>query len=158
MRSEREIKSGWLKSVLVMIGASGLMLAMMTDTLAVIGRHIGMPLLGSIELFRAFACLAAISSLVLATLADTHASVNFLTERLSKLYANALDNFSNIVAAIVCIAIAFGLSWTLFDQIGGHEQSEVLGIPYIPLRAYCVLGLGTTSLIFLHQAFKGRDS
>jgi hypothetical protein len=64
------------------IGSAALLLAMSIDAVAVLGRHLGWPLLGAIELVQACIVLAASAAIIVATLRGAHARVHILTERL----------------------------------------------------------------------------
>src|SRR5262245_50415190 len=90
----------WLTTLVFLAGSAGLLLAMGLDTAAVLGRVLGRPLLGSIELIQACVVIAASSALVGATLAGSHASVHVITERLAPLRRRALRRFSQLLCAL----------------------------------------------------------
>src|SRR5271170_6230492 len=75
--------AGGAQGALFYIGAAGLLIAIAADALAVLGRHTGIPLLGSIEIMQAAILLASSAAIVLATAAKRHAVVHLLVDRLS---------------------------------------------------------------------------
>ena len=68
-----------LGTVSFVLGSIGLLGAMSIDALAVLGRHLGLPLLGSIELVQACVVLMGSSALVGTTVRHGHASVQLIT-------------------------------------------------------------------------------
>ncbi len=60
-------------AVLVIVGGGALLAAMAIDGLAVIGRHVGWPLLGSIEAVQAAVLVSGCVALLVATRARRHA-------------------------------------------------------------------------------------
>ena len=139
--------------LLVILGGGALMAAMATDFIAVIGRHIGWPLLGSIELVQAFVLVSASAAIVAATLAGSHAVVHLVVDRASPCVRDVLIRSSRLLAALFFAAIIAGSVWIASDMWGAHEQSELLGVPLAPLRIISIVCSIATALIFLRQAF-----
>ena len=79
------------KTIAIWVGGGALLAATAIDTFAVIGRQIGLPLRGAIELIQAAVLVAGCIALVLATHVDRHARVPWLWLRL----------FANISLVIV---------------------------------------------------------
>lgn len=134
-------------------GSAGLLGAMLIDATAVLGRHLGVPLLGSIELVEACIVWMASASLVGTTLERGHASVHILTERLSPAPKLALRRAADLASALFFALIALGSAWLLFDVWRGDEQSELLHIPIAPLRALWCASVAGVVASFLAQAF-----
>jgi hypothetical protein len=65
------------------LGAAALLFAMAVEAIAVLGRHIGVPLWGSIELVQVGILVASSTALLSATLANKHARVRILTDRVT---------------------------------------------------------------------------
>ncbi len=144
--------SGRLRRGLILLGGVALLMAMAVDSLAVMGRHLGIPLVGSIEIVQAMACIAACAAIVLATMSAKHASVHFVTDKLPTRFLGLARRFANAVSAAFMICMLAGSIWILLDTAPSHEQSEVLGISYIPLRVFVCLSAAATALIFLVKA------
>ena len=117
-------------------GASGLLLAMAVDAAAVLGRHFGVPLLGSIELVQACVVLMGSSALVGTTLRHRHASVHLLTERLSPTPRERVRRLASMLSALFFLVLTLGTLIVMRDLWTGDERSELLGLPYAPLRAF----------------------
>jgi TRAP-type C4-dicarboxylate transport system permease small subunit len=133
------------------LGAGALLIAMAVDAVAVAGRHIGLPLLGSLELVQAAILLASSSALVSATLARRHASARFLVDRVSPRLRAVMQHISGILTFLFFAALAAGQVWIAAELWYGHEDSELLHIPYAPLRIASVAAVILTALIVLKQ-------
>jgi TRAP-type C4-dicarboxylate transport system permease small subunit len=123
------------------VGAAALLAAMAVDALAVLGRHLGIPLLGSIELVQAAMLTASSVAMVSATLAEKHAVVHLLIDRLRPPTRAVLARIHAALCALFFAALALGSIWIAYDLRDGHEESEVLRIPYSPLRIISILAL-----------------
>ncbi len=134
------------------IGSAGLLTATAADALAVLGRHTGFALIGSIEIIQVSVVLIASSAMVAATIVGAHASVHILTERLAKPTADRLARISSGLSALIFLLLAAGSVWVASDLWSGFEQTELLGIP---LRWFRVAWIAAALLIvtlFVRQA------
>lgn len=138
--------------VLVVIGGVALLTAVATDTLAVIGRHVGMPLLGSIEVVQAAVLIAASAGIVAATIQRRHAVVHLLTNRLSPARRRLLERLGDALGALLFVGFLIGAAWIAADMWGGHEESELLRIPYAPLRLIEIIAVAAVAAIFASHA------
>jgi TRAP-type C4-dicarboxylate transport system permease small subunit len=125
---------GVLVKIAFFIGSLALMLAMSTDAIAVLGRHLGWPLLGSIEIVQACIVLAAAAAMVMATLHDAHARVHVLTERLPASWQRRL--------------------WLLGELWRGHEETELLHIPVRWLRLFWLCAALLIAGLFVVRAVR----
>lgn len=140
------------------LGAVGLLGAMAIDATAVIGRHLGMPVLGSIELVESCVVLMASASLVGTTLDRGHASVHILTQQLSAAARVRFARASDLLSAIFFAALAIGSAIIGRDLWGGDERTELLGLPLAPLRwLWCVSATGIVAL-FSAAAVRGKPA
>lgn len=138
-------------------GAAALLLAAGVDVVAVAGRHLGIPLLGSLEIVQALILIASSSALVCATVARKHAAVHILVDRVGPASRGWLQRCSALLCVIFLISLAAGSAWIASDLRGAHEQSELLHIPFAPLRVIsCVALLMTAAAI--GRAMLGRES
>jgi len=126
-------------TALVILGGAALLAAMSIDGLAVIGRHIGLPLLGSIEAVQAAVLVAGCVALLVATRAKRHARVHLLVDRCPPRVAAALQRAGFLLGAALFVALAFASAWIASELWNGYEESEWLHIPYAPLRWLAVL-------------------
>ena len=142
---------------LVWFGGAGLLLAMLTDTVAMLGRHLRLPLIGSIEIVQCAVLVAASASLVLATQHRSHARVHLLLDRLSPPALQRAERLHALAGALFAMAVLVGSVWITADLWGGHEESELLRIPYRPLRLIVVLMLTGLVIINLRRLFGKSD-
>lgn len=152
VEQQRRILGRWprrLTGCAFAIGATGLLLAMATDAIAVLGRHLGLPLLGAIELVQTCVVLASAASIVIATLHGSHARVHILTERLPTHWQGYLNRAADLSAACVFVAIAAGSCWILLELWSGHETTELLRIPLRWLRLYWLLAALLVAALFV---------
>jgi len=139
-------------------GGAGLLGAMGIDTIAVLGRHIGVPLLGSIELVQAAILVASSTAMLSATLANKHAMVHILVNRLGPGSLVWVQRVQAAFSAMFFCSLAVGSIWIFLDLRGAHEESEVLHIPYAPLRILCIVVMLGIALTFVRRMMKGRPS
>jgi TRAP-type C4-dicarboxylate transport system permease small subunit len=143
--------------VLVCISGGALLVAMIVDTLAMLGRALQLPLIGSIEIVQAVVLLAASGALIIATLEGAHARVGLLLDRLSGTWRRRFEELHAVAAALFYAALLSGSVWIAWDLWGGHEESEILRIPYRPLRIAVVLAL-VALLVLALLRLRSRDS
>jgi TRAP-type C4-dicarboxylate transport system permease small subunit len=151
--------SGWRAVAdkgLFYLGAAALLFAVAVDAIAVIGRHIGRPLLGSIELMQAAILVAASAAIVSATLVDKHAVVHLLIDRLSPRARLTMDRVHAVLCATFFAALVAGSVWIALDLRGGHEESELLRIPYAPLRVVSIVSVLAVALIYAARIARRR--
>lgn len=130
---------GRVQRLLLIAGAGGLLLAMATDALAVLGRHVGFAVNGAIEIFQVCAVVALSSAILIATLADRHAAVDLLFGRLSPGKRRALAIVARLAATLGFFALAAGSIWVSIDLWATHEMTEQLAIPLRGFRLWWIL-------------------
>lgn len=143
---------GPLDQVLAIAGGCALFAAMTVDVLAVLGRHLGWPLLGSIEIVQALVLIAGVCALLAATLARLHARVHLLLERLPAPAHAALRRLNDGAAALFFALLAVGSAWLMWDLWAQYEHSELQHVPYRPLRILTTLACIAIAGAFLRQA------
>ena len=138
------------------IGAAGLLLAMAVEGIAVLGRQIGMPLHGALEIIQTAILLTASVSMLSATLSNSHATVHLLTTRLPPSPKRALQRFASLASALFFAALAVSAGWLAMDHWATHEESELLHIPFRPLRVLSLLATICISALFAYRACARR--
>jgi TRAP-type C4-dicarboxylate transport system permease small subunit len=113
-------------------------------------------LLGSIELMQAAILLASSAAIVLATVANKHAVVHLLIDRLSPRRRALMERVHALLSAVFFAALGVGSLWIAYDLRDGHEQSELLRIPYAPLRIVSIVAVLAVAAIYLARAFAKR--
>lgn len=138
------------------LGGVALLAAMAIDVIAVIGRHTGIPLLGSIELVQVLVAIAGAMALVIATLHGSHAKVHLLLARLPETIRAAVLRVAHALTAVFLCALTLGSLWIMRELWNSHEESELWRLPYRPLRLLVVITLVATTLVVLRKALQGE--
>ena len=131
---------------LVWVAGGALLLAMLVDTTAMLGRQLHWPLLGAIELVQAAVLFGSAGALLLATLEHAHARVHLLLDRLPSRWQVFLARLHAVFSLLFYAGLLAGSAWLALDLWNGHEESELLGVPYRPLRVTVVLVLAALVL------------
>jgi TRAP-type C4-dicarboxylate transport system permease small subunit len=122
--------------VLLLTGAVGLIGAMLTDGIAVIGRHAGIPFTGSIELVQAFIVLGASSAIAYASLGATHAAVDLVFHRLPISAQHVAHRIAALLGFLFLAALVAGSAWIAWEYRNAGERTELLGIELKWLRLF----------------------
>jgi TRAP-type C4-dicarboxylate transport system permease small subunit len=145
------------RNPIVWLGGAAMIVATATDTLAVIGRNLGAPVLGSIEIVQAAVLVSGTAALVLATLSDEHAKVKLITSRLGAGAGTVSRVFAALAATAVFAALAAGSIWIAADLWYGSERSELLGISWRALRLVANSGLVACAVLSLIAALRRKE-
>lgn len=146
-----------LYRLLVITGGGALIFAMGIDVLAVIGRYVRIPLLGSIELVQLMVGISGALALIVATLHARHAMVKIFLKLLSDRNAQMARRINSIFAALFFLALCVGSFWISAELWNGFEESELWQIPYRPLRILVTAAMACVSAVFLYQVWRGKD-
>lgn len=146
-----------LRRIAFVTGSAALLIAMATDALAVAGRHLGVTLLGAIEIVQASVVVAATSAILMATIDNAHARVRILLEQVATGTAAILERVANLLSAIVCLVLVAGSLWLASDLWNGQELTEVLGIPLRWLRLFWMAGALLTAIMFARVSKGGAE-
>jgi TRAP-type C4-dicarboxylate transport system permease small subunit len=142
------------RSLLFYIGTAGLVATMGIETAAVIGRRIGVPVTGALEIAQAAIVPAACAAMLIATLHGAHAAVHMLTDRLPERLRDQALRLGNLLAALCFAALCAGSAWLAAEYWNSFEQTEVLHIPFRPLRAVITLAAGGLACAFFLRALR----
>ncbi|WDF73980.1 TRAP transporter small permease [Novosphingobium sp. KACC 22771] len=149
-----EARPSVLRRLAYGLGTVGLGLTASSDFIAVAGRHLGLHLLGSIELTQTGIVFLGAGAMLYATLERHHASVHMVTSRLSAPTAALLRRIMSVVSAAVFLTVAIGTAWVMSDLWHGYEMTELLQIPIRWLRALWLLSGSAIAALFLYQALR----
>lgn len=144
---------GLLSRLAFAVGAFGLLGAMSVDFAAVLGRHLGLPLLGSIELSEVCIVCMASAAVLGSTLERGHASVHLLIERLGARAKRGLARVADLLSALFFGFCLVGSLLLVAELWHGAEQSELLGLPIMPLRVLWCAALAGIVVCFAARAF-----
>ncbi len=138
------------------IGAFGLATATVIDAVAVSGRWLSLPLHGALEIIQAAVLITACVSMLTATLEQSHATVHLLLNRVGPAFKAALTRLASVVSAVFFIGLSVASVWLTIEHWPGHEESELLHIPFRPLRILCSVSMLAILAVFFYRAVKPR--
>jgi TRAP-type C4-dicarboxylate transport system permease small subunit len=136
------------------VGSAGLLAVMLVEAVAVIGRHAGLPVLGALELVQTAIVPAACAAMLIATLRGAHAAVHMLTDRMPQAWRERTERLGALLAALFFGALTAGAVWLAADYWHGFEHSEVLHIPFRPLRMLVAASALSLTALFLYRAIR----
>lgn len=148
----------WPLRALTIVGGGALLVAMACDAMGVIGRQTGHPFIGAIELVQAAILIAGSAGLLIASLTRIHATVHLVVERLPEGVRDVAERVTRAISSLFFIAVLAGSVWLAIEAWSGFEASEVLGIPYPPLRFIACASVAAVAVVFLWQSFARRPS
>ena len=131
----------YARSAPVWLGGIALLTAALLESISVIGRHIGLPFHGSIELIQAAVLVSGSVALVIATARGSHARVRLLLDRLPVGARLAGERACSAAVALAFLLVFAGSVWIAVDLWNGHERSELIGVPWRTLRLFANLCL-----------------
>jgi TRAP-type transport system small permease protein len=150
-----EGRRGWL----FWIGAASLLAMMLMEAAAVIGRHIGLPITGALEMVQAAIVPAACAAMLIATLQGAHAAVHMITDRMPEGARSWALRLGSLLAGLCFLALAAGSVWLAVEYWNSFERTEVLHIPFRPLRVLVALAAVALALAFFLRALRpGRNA
>jgi TRAP-type C4-dicarboxylate transport system permease small subunit len=130
-----------IRTLVVWLAGGALLLAMVVDAIAMLGRQVNWPLLGAIEIVQAAVLVAAAGALFCAAMDGVHARVRLLVDRLSARGRDWSGRLNALAATLFYAALLAGSGWIAADLWTGHEESELLRIAYRPLRVIVLITL-----------------
>ena len=145
-----------MRRLLVWLGGIGLLAATGIDSLAALGRHVGWPVEGAIELVQVAVLVAGSIAILCATMDDSHARVHLVVDRLGEGRRDAVKRLALVVLALFLAALLAGSGWIALDLWSAHEESELMGIGWRWLRLFANLALLAGVLVALRHAVKGK--
>lgn len=137
---------GRLQSILLVIGSAGILTAMAADAIAVLGRHIGFTLPGSIEVFQVAAVVALSVAILLASLNDRHAAVDLLIGKAGPKLGRTLFLVGRAALALTFALLCIGSAWVSADLWSTQEMTELLGLPLRPFRLVWIVCSGAVAV------------
>ena len=140
------------------LGAIGLLGAGLSDFCGVVGRHIGYPLPGAIELVRMFIVLVVSASLVAATWANGHAVVHVVIERLPPASRAAMLRLGAAAGAIAFGLLSAAGIWMLLITWNGSERTDLLGLPMAPWRILWCVATSVVAARLAWNALAGKEA
>jgi len=146
------------RGLLFYAGSAGLLCMMLVEAAAVIGRHVGIPVMGALEIVQAAIVPAACAGMLIATLRGAHAAVHMLTARLPATARRWTERAGALLAGLFFAALCSGAAWLGVEYWNTYEQSEVLHISFRPLRVLVALTAAALAAAFIKAAFRPGKS
>jgi TRAP-type C4-dicarboxylate transport system permease small subunit len=141
----------WL---LVAVGSVGVVATMLIDVVAVVGRHAGLPLTGSIEMAQAAVVMMASCSIAFATLERAHVAVDLLHSRMGAKTQIVVLRIAALLGFVFMSALVVSSVWVAVELWDGAERTELLEIPLQPLRLLWIGCASVAAIGFLIQAVR----
>ena len=149
--SDETSKFGPVPDWLALVGGVPLLAAMLVEFASVTGRNTGHPVPGAIELVEALILLSSATAIVVATLSRAHAKVRVLVSRVRGHSGRVLRFLIATGSFVFFSALATGSAWILYDMWSAHEESELLHLPYLPLRLFATACFLLTAALYLRR-------
>jgi TRAP-type C4-dicarboxylate transport system permease small subunit len=143
-----------LNRLIVWIGGGALIAACLIDTVGVIARNAGLHVRGTVELVQAAILVAGVLALLASTLAEGHAKVHLLVNRLAPGARQLLARLSALLGALFFLVLLGGGLWIAADLWDSYELSELWSVPIRWLRAICNAAFALVALAWLYLAFR----
>jgi TRAP-type transport system small permease protein len=143
-----------LRKAVTLIGGIALLAATMIDAVSVIGRNLGLPFRGAIELVQVAVLVAGTLALLVATAERAHARVHLMVDRIGETAQRVLERVFALLGAVFFAALLAGTIWLAADLWSGDEQSEVVGVSWRAMRLFANVGFVAIVLVLLGQAIR----
>ena len=152
---EPQTRVGLARAALRWVGAAGLLVAMASDALAVLGRHAGFAVPGSIEIFQMSIVVAISCALLLTSFDRRHASVDVLTARASAAWLRRLNRGASAALALSFALILAASALAIHDLWDTGEATEILALPVGPFRIIWAAAMLAGTIHFALDAVRG---
>lgn len=140
---------------LVASGSAGLMAALAADCAAVLGRHLGFVVIGSIELFQVAMVVAISSGVLLVSLLNRHVAVDFVIARASDHMRARLAVITHFTLALTFGIITGASAWIAAELWTTDEMTELLQIRLAPFRLVWLCCCTVATVYFFTQFVRG---
>lgn len=140
-----------INRTLQIVGGFFLCTMVILTTANIIGRKIGLPISGSVELIGLFSALVISASLALTQSSGGHIAVNILTEHFSIKIQKILAIINAILCSVFFIILAKSLTQLALRYLQKGEITETLHLPIYPFVAFSALGVAALALSLVVQ-------
>ncbi len=130
-------KLSWQRSISVIslsVGSLALMVILLSTVFNVIGRRVGLPIIGVFDITQFFLILVVSANIVYTENLDAHVKIDFVVERLSLSKRTLLRMIVSFVIFIVCILVTWPLISEAKHAYDYGLSYEVLGWPVFVSR------------------------
>jgi len=141
-------------AVIRFLGACALLGTMLLIAISVLGRHLNIPVPGSVEIVEMLILVVAATGILFATTEKSHASAKIFIDRLSPKAKQITEKFGIVLGICICAVICLSNCWLLIDVWHAHEASHLLGLPIVPFRLFFIFTMATTTIVLFWQLLK----
>lgn len=126
----------WIEIIARNLGAIGLLAVMLLVSLSVVGRHLSIPVPGSIEIAEMLIAVIASASFIFATFQNKHAIARLLIDHVSARTHDILEKLATFFSIVLCFTLSYGSMWLIIDVWNLFEETPLLLIPIVPFRIF----------------------
>lgn len=155
--SSNSLQNASLK-VVETLGIVALAAMIVLITVSVIGRHIKIPVPGSVEIVEMLIVIVASTGILFSTVHKSHAAAKLFVERLPKNIANVFERIGYFIGAFLMVIITLGSLGLLFDVWSLHEETHLLKIPIVPFRLFFIACTAMTAIVLIVYIFSNKNS
>lgn len=139
------------------IGIFALVGSLLVISLSVVGRHLNIPLPGSLEIVELLFVLVAACAMFYATVERAHAAARLFLDRLPSRQRHLVERSGLLFGALMWLSITIGNLWLLAGVWSLHEETPLLGIPVVPFRIALTTSTAAITLVLIWQFFHFKD-
>ena len=138
------------------VGGVFLIIGMLLLISNILGRFVHFVIPGSFELFEMVMAIPVSFALVHAALKKAHVVVNLVISRFPPKLGAAAELLVSLLSLAIWALIAWGGAHLAYEN-GLEETTEILGIPYLPIRIvwlFCLVLFCLTYILDISRAFR----
>ncbi|SEI89338.1 TRAP-type C4-dicarboxylate transport system, small permease component [Bhargavaea ginsengi] len=121
-----------------------------------VARTTGNPIIGDIELVQFVMVVLIMGSLSLSEATNTHISIGLFVDKFSPAMQRVMDFIAHLLTLAFCLLVC----WAFLSHLKTQE-SDLLGISYVPFKLFVIFGFltwGLEALLKLVQDLKGEKT
>lgn len=130
-----------------------LMIMMVAVTYFSISRSLGHPVIGDIELVQFTMVLLIMGSLAITEQSHSHISIGLLVDKFPLRIQTAIDCISQLLILLFCFLVC----WVFISRMNFLQASDLLKIPFYPIKIFVVIGFigwGLESILRFYKSVR----
>jgi TRAP-type C4-dicarboxylate transport system permease small subunit len=135
------------------IAYSTLSLMMVAVTVFSISRSSGHPIIGDIELVQFTMVLLIMGSLAITEKSNSHISIGLMVDK----FPPRLQAAINCISQLLTLTFCFLVCWVFISKMNFLQSSDLLKIPFYPIKILLIIGFigwGLESLLRLYKSVR----
>ncbi|MFJ8234211.1 TRAP transporter small permease [Ureibacillus sp. NPDC094379] len=113
-----------------------IVLMMLAVTYFSILRTVGHPVIGDIELVQLAMVLLIVGSLAITEQSNSHITIGIIVDKFSPRLQAAIDCLSHILTLLFCFLVC----WVFISKMNFLQASDLLRIPFYPVKIFLIIG------------------